>query len=196
MRNPEATRQLIVEKAISLFNTQGYRATSLSDITTASGLTKGAIYGNFKDKDEVAEASFEYAVEVVTADLRKRIRSAANAPLKLREIVNYYEEYIKHPPIAGGCPIINTCIEADDNYPQLRSRAVESVAVLRDSIVKIIDRGIQEGQIKTGTKSEEIGLLIFTSVQGAIILSRVEGNQHSYRVVKSYLTSMIDSISV
>lgn len=196
MRNPEVTKQLIVEKAISLFNTQGYRATSLSDITKAAGITKGAIYGNFKNKDEVAEASFEYAIEVVMQELKERISAAATAPLKLKAIVNYHEEYIKSPPFSGGCPIINTSVEADDNYPQLRSKAIRSVGIMKTSITKILTRGIREGQIDASVNAEAIGMMIYTSIQGAIVLSKVEGDGQSYGVIKKYLHSLIDSITV
>jgi len=196
MRNPEVTKQLIVEKAISLFNTQGYRATSLSDITKAAGITKGAIYGNFKNKDEVAEASFEYAIEVVMQEMKERISAAPTAPLKLKAIVNYHEEYIKSPPFSGGCPIINTSVEADDNYPQLRSKAIRSVGIMKTSITKILARGIREGQIDASVNAEAIGMMIYTSIQGAIVLSKVEGDGQSYGVVKKYLHSLIDSITV
>jgi TetR/AcrR family transcriptional regulator, transcriptional repressor for nem operon len=196
MRNPEATKQLIVEKAISLFNTQGYRATSLSDITKATGITKGAIYGNFKNKDEVAEASFEYAIEVVMREMKERIQVCPTAPLKLKAIVNYHEDYIKSPPFSGGCPIINTSVEADDNYPQLRSRAIRSVEIMKTSIAKILNRGIKEGQIDASVNAEQLGLMIYTSIQGAIVLSKVEGNGQSYSVVKKYLNTLIDSITV
>jgi TetR/AcrR family transcriptional regulator, transcriptional repressor for nem operon len=196
MRNPEVTKQLIVEKAISLFNTQGYRATSLSDITKAAGITKGAIYGNFKNKDEVAEASFEYAIEVVMQEMKERISAAPTAPLKLKAIVNYHEEYIKSPPFSGGCPIINTSVEADDNYPQLRSKAIRSVGIMKTSITKILTRGIREGQIDASVNAEAIGMMIYTSIQGAIVLSKVEGDGQSYGVVKKYLHSLIDSITV
>ena len=74
MRNPELTKKLIVEKAMPLFNQKGYRATSLSDITKVTGMTKGAIYGNFENKDAVAEATFESAVEIITEQIRQRIK--------------------------------------------------------------------------------------------------------------------------
>ncbi|HAE68223.1 MAG TPA: TetR/AcrR family transcriptional regulator, partial [Sphingobacterium sp.] len=54
MSKAEQTRQYIIEKTAPIFNKKGYFATSLSDITTATGLTKGSIYGNFKDKDDLA----------------------------------------------------------------------------------------------------------------------------------------------
>ena len=53
MRNPEQTREKILKKSGLLFNTQGYKATSISDITSATGFTKGAIYRHFKSKEEL-----------------------------------------------------------------------------------------------------------------------------------------------
>jgi len=56
----ERTTQYIIETVAPLFNQRGYSATSLSDITSAVGLTKGAIYGNFKNKEELALKAFEH----------------------------------------------------------------------------------------------------------------------------------------
>ncbi len=46
----DRTKQFILEKVAPVFNKNGYFGTSMSDITEATGLTKGAIYGNFKNK--------------------------------------------------------------------------------------------------------------------------------------------------
>ena len=54
----QRTAQFIIEKAAPLFNTRGYAGTSMNDITRATGLTKGAIYGNFDNKEEIAIAAF------------------------------------------------------------------------------------------------------------------------------------------
>lgn len=196
MRNPELTKNLIITKAISLFNTKGYRATSLSDITKASGITKGAIYGNFNNKDAVAVAAFEHAVELVLQNLRDKIRSAKTAPLKLKAIAGYYQEYIPNPPIEGGCPIINTAIEADDNHPLLRTKVVRFMAMVKESVTKIIYRGIQEGQIKAGVNAEEFAASFYATIKGAIMISRVEGDLTTFNHVFKHLTKEVDEISV
>lgn len=68
----ERTKAFIIEKTSSVFNQKGVVGTSLSDITEATGLTKGAIYGNFADKEEVALAAFEYNVDKVFSGLAKQ----------------------------------------------------------------------------------------------------------------------------
>ena len=54
------TRQFIIETTAGIFNTKGYAGTSMSDITEATGLTKGSIYGNFGNKEDVALAVFDH----------------------------------------------------------------------------------------------------------------------------------------
>lgn len=190
------TKNKIIHSAISLFNTQGYRATSLSDITKSSGLTKGAIYGNFANKDAVAVAAFEFAVDKVILELRERIKNSPTAPLKLKAIASYYREYVLNPPIEGGCPIVNTAIEADDNHPLLRSRVIRIMHIMKDSIKKIIYRGIREKQIEPTVKVDEFASMYYSSIKGSIILSRVEGDLESYRLTENFLNDFIDKISI
>lgn len=194
MRNPEITRQLIIDKAISLFNTQGYRATSISDITQATGTTKGAIYANFSNKEEVAAAAFEHAVEIVLKEIRSCIKAAPDAPRKLEAILDYYGDYIGNSPIPGGCPVLNTAVEADDNYPLLRTKVVRLITLLKDSLRQIIHRGIVEKQLKPDMDVEGFVMLFYASIEGAIMVSRVEGDKESYKDMTRYLKRVMDGI--
>ena len=53
MRNSEITKNKVLKESIKLFNTKGYKTTSLSDITLATGFTKGAIYRHFENKEDL-----------------------------------------------------------------------------------------------------------------------------------------------
>ena len=49
----------VLDSALSLFVTQGYDATSMDDIASRAGLTKGAVYFYFKDKLSLLHALLE-----------------------------------------------------------------------------------------------------------------------------------------
>ena len=74
----ERTKRFIIKKSAPIFNKKGYAGTSLSDLTQATGLTKGSIYGNFKNKDEVAVCAFQhnlaYMIESLTAEMQAAAR--------------------------------------------------------------------------------------------------------------------------
>ena len=56
----ERTSAFIIETVAPVFNKHGYVGTSMSDLTEATGLTKGALYGNFENKEALALSAFEY----------------------------------------------------------------------------------------------------------------------------------------
>lgn len=196
MRDSVKTKELIVSSAITIFNRKGYRATSLSDITKATGMTKGAIYGNFHNKDAVAVASFEYATLTILNGLRNRIQQANTAPLKLKAILSYYENYLDNPPIEGGCPVINTSVEADDEHPLLREKAVSTIKMIKDSLKKIVSRGIQENQLRQGIDIDLYANMFYSTIKGALLIARVEGDPHSFDQVRKGLEMQIDAISI
>ncbi len=69
----ERTKQFIVEKTALVFNIKGYAGTSINDLMTATGLSKGSIYGNFENKDEVAVAAFDYNFGKVISYLKHKV---------------------------------------------------------------------------------------------------------------------------
>ena len=119
----EQTTQFIIEKVAPLFNKKGYAATSMSDITRVTGLTKGAIYGNFENKEAIAIAAFDKSVN----DLLKRIgkhQEQSPSPLqKLYLIADFYKTYYDYSKHTGGCPILNIGV----NSVQQNSKLVERV---------------------------------------------------------------------
>ncbi len=195
MNKVELTKSLIISEAVALFNTKGFKATSISDITKAAGVTKGSIYGNFENKDAVAVAAFDFAINKVIDELRVRIKNEKTAPLKLKAIVDYYENYIENPPIQGGCPIWNSVAEVDDNFPQLRVKLIRTIQLLKSSIAKIIYRGIQEGQITRNVNAEQFSVTFYAAIGGAVSMSRLEGDLGSYHQIKNYLNQEIDHIT-
>src|SRR4051812_21757532 len=97
MSKAERTRQFIVEKTASIFNSKGYSGTSLNDLVDATGLTKGAIYGNFENKDEVALAAFEYNFGNITNYIASRIRERDSAIQKLLVYPETHRQVLKLP---------------------------------------------------------------------------------------------------
>lgn len=66
----EATRQALVETAFDHFAAAGYLKTSLDDIVTDAGLTKGALYHHFRNKEDLFAACFELQVQALAETIR------------------------------------------------------------------------------------------------------------------------------
>ena len=61
-RRPTLTRQKILNTTTNLFSSHGFHATSVDDILSAVGVTKGAFYHYFKSKDHLCEVILDDAI--------------------------------------------------------------------------------------------------------------------------------------
>lgn len=194
MRNREETIGTILKQAGRLFNSQGYKATSIGHITNATGYTKGAIYRHFKSKEKLEAETLSYLTSVMYENLSKRIKDEKNAGDKLRAILTYFESYITKPPIKGGCPLLNAAIEADDGNPLLRKKAHSILTTLKGSITHILNRGIEFKQIKKSVDKDYVATVMIAGLEGAIMMSKLSKSDQDIQIVTKHLSQFIRDI--
>ncbi|WP_353718484.1 TetR/AcrR family transcriptional regulator [Dyadobacter sp. 676] len=169
----ERTRNFIIEKTAELFNRKGYAGTSMSDITEATGLTKGSIYGNFENKEEVALAVFEYNRSLVFNTVQAQLEKAATYYEKLMVYGRVYKDVIATVGNRGGCPILNTAVEADDTNVPLRLSAAKAIFSWKKSLVDIIQKGTEAGEFQKDIDAEEMAVSIIALIEGGVMISKV-----------------------
>ncbi len=176
MGKAEQTRQIIIEKAAPVFNKKGYLGTSISDLTKSTGLTKGAIYGNFNNKNEIALAAFDYNVKKIIAELKTEIDKTDNSIEKLLVLPNYYLKNFGEIYKQGGCPITNTAIDSDDTNSMLNKRVKEVIEGLKKTLIRIVNEGISRKEIISSTDPGSFASTLISLVQGGNLLSKASGD--------------------
>jgi TetR/AcrR family transcriptional repressor of nem operon len=173
MSKGEQTRERILARSAQLFNRQGYFGASLSDIMRETGLEKGGIYNHFISKEQLALESFDFAYGLVQQRVRNALSGKFNAIERLLAIVSVFQGIFEDPPVAGGCPILNTAIEADDANEALRDRARSAMNDWRATIHRIVNKGIERQEIRPGVDVDEVASILITTLEGAIMLSNL-----------------------
>lgn len=194
MSKAEKTRQFIIEKTAPIFNKKGYAGTSLSDITEATGLTKGGIYGNFSNKDEMALAAFDYNHATLSSAIKRKMDDKAHPIDKLKVFLDVFADLQYITNLKYGCPILNTAIEADDTHEQLRLRAVNAIDKWYRSIGGIIKSGQESGQIRAGIDAKEFAGAYIAMIEGGIMMSKVTGKQDAINAVATYAKKMLKEL--
>lgn len=187
----EKTKQFIIEKTAPVFNMKGYAGTSLNDLTDVTGLTKGSIYGNFENKEEVALAAFDYNFGRVTDYIKAKIYATENAVERMLVYPEVYRNFLRIPFLKAGCPILNTATEADDTNPLLKAKAASALVFWKNAMVKQIERGIERKEFKKGTNADELAVIIMTVIEGAVMHAKVTGRSGELKTAMEYLKNMI-----
>ncbi|MCM5662927.1 TetR/AcrR family transcriptional regulator [Galbibacter mesophilus] len=183
----EKTTQFIIKTVAPIFNKKGYSDTSLSDITKATGLTKGAIYGNFKNKEELALQVFEYNANMVTSRIEQYMEKGSSPLERLLYLIRFYKNYYDFTNNFGGCPIVNSGADANNTFPELLQKVQETIHKIEGYIRTEIEAGKHLGEIRNTINGNVYGKRFFSLLNGAVFMSQTTHD-------KSYTTDCVNII--
>lgn len=194
MTKGEQTKNHILERSAALFNRFGYTATSFGDIMAETGLEKGGIYNHFASKEALMLEAFEYAVERLNQRYRTALEGESDAVGRLNAVLAVFEATITDPPMRGGCPLLNAATESDDALPVLRSRVRRAINGWLTVIVGIVERGQLDGQLRRDVNAVSTASVIFSALEGAVMLSRLYRDPAHIRNVVAFLRVYLHSL--
>lgn len=167
----EKTKQFILDTAMPLYNEKGISGVSIDDVLEATNLTKGCIYGHFKGKEDLSEQVIAYALRKTSEKISAEVAKGKTA----KEKIFAYLDFHKNPIdtfISGGCPIFNTAVEADDNYPEIKKKVAAVLKNGKEGITSVLKEGILNKEFSEELNPEAFAFKIMATVEGSIILCR------------------------
>jgi AcrR family transcriptional regulator len=166
----------------------------MNDLTAATGLTKGAIYGNFENKEQVALAAFDHNLAFVFDGLRASVDRTAPARDKLLALPRFFRQVFAELRTRGGCPVLNTAVEFDDGPPTaLRQRVQDTLRSWQRKNVRIIEAGQQTGELKPGADAEHYATLFVALIEGGMLLAKASGDPQALYTTLDHLERIIET---
>jgi AcrR family transcriptional regulator len=175
----------MVRSAAALIGTRGLNATSFSDIVTHSGAPRGSIYFHFPDgKRQLAEAAIGWTSDQVLGHLRAC--SAASPAELLACFIDLWRQSVLASHGSSGCAVAGVAIDIgayeDDLIGIVRGTFQSWVAELAARLGKL---GVPRGRART------IAVAAVAGMEGALILSRSEGNSGPLEAVAGELMRLL-----
>ncbi len=171
----EHTREKILAEASRLFELQGFRATSLSDLQTATGLKKGALYFHFKNKDEIGLAVLGRAREEFDVFLEQALVGATPSAC-LENFFTNILEWQSQLSFCGGCLFGNIALEMGDTDPRFSGFVDQVFTHWIACLSKVIAGGQNSGDIRSDLPASVLARHVVATTEGGIMLSRLKKN--------------------
>ncbi len=190
-KKAERTTAYIIETVAPIFNKFGYVGTSMSDLTEATGLTKGAIYGNFENKEALALSAFEYNRSHLLSVIDEKLDIEGGALDKLFSLIRFYRQYDVFTLPFGGCPILNVGVDAQSNNKLLAAAVKETIKEIEGKIALVLEDGIKQGEIHLPVPPLQFAKQLFTMLQGAIAMSTMTRDRKYLVNTIAYLEHLI-----
>jgi len=190
MSKGDDTRQRIIAQAAPIFNQRGYEGCSIQAIMEATGLEKGGIYRHFESKEELAAEAFDYAWTFASTKRRQNLDGIADHVERLKQ---HIANFVTRTGLPGGCPLLNTAVDADNGNPVLRDRVRKALRNWQTMLRNILEDGIQAGTVRAEIDVAAVANHIIGGLEGAMLISRIERNDQALRQALEHLDAYVDT---
>ena len=161
-----------LDKAVQVFCERGYHATSIGDLTEATGLASGSLYKAFKDKRGLYVAALTHYKDSRDAELRAALASARTGFERVRAALRHYAEASHGERGRLGCLVINSATELATFDAELGRWVAQSLRRNEALLTGLLREGIADGSVPPHVDPAVTGRLLLCLIQGMRVVGK------------------------
>ncbi len=193
-RNPDLTRQSLLQAAFQEIYKSGFQAASLDNILSKVGVTKGALYHHFGSKQELGYAVVDELIREHILD--RWVRSLEKADNPIDGLFAVLRGKGSHPSSDQrlGCPLNNLAQEMSPLDEGFRKRIETVFREWREGIAKALQRGQRRGQVRSEVDPLEAADFFIAALEGSVSLAKNAQDASVFDNCKAGLARYLDSL--
>ena len=180
-RNSERTRGLLLQAAFREMYRSGFRSADMDAILAAAGVTKGALYYHFDNKEALGYAVVD---EVIASNLQQKwvlpLRNAKNPIDVLVRII--HSESLKREDVQRGCPLLNLSQEMSGLDEGFRKRTAKVYKDWHDAMAEALREGQKRRLVRSDINANETATFLIAAYEGYVVLTK---NSQDARTMQS-----------
>jgi TetR/AcrR family transcriptional repressor of nem operon len=176
-RSREYDRNAVLESAIDLFWRQGYKATSIQDLVSATGVNRASLYKEFGSKAGIFAAVLEsYMASGELADVFEADQSTPFPDL-LRAVFLALVEIAVADRTRRGCLLTNAAVELSPHDKDVGRRIAENIEKLERVLTRRVIDGQGRGELDLALNPLRVARYIINNIQGFRVLSKLRNDR-------------------
>jgi TetR/AcrR family transcriptional regulator, transcriptional repressor for nem operon len=180
-RNPERTREILLQAAFQEIHRSGFRSADLDAILGKAGVTKGALYYHFHNKEALGYAVVD---EIIAIKVHQKwvqpLQSPKNPLDVLIRIIQ--SESSKREDVQRGCYLLNLSQEMSGLDEGFRRRTARVYKDWHDGVAEALRQGQKRRLVRTDINANETATFLIAAWEGYAVLSK---NSQDVRMLRS-----------
>ena len=196
MRDPEKTRETILNAAFVEIYHRGFQGARIDDIVAKTAMTKGAFFSHFHTKNDLGYAIVDDILKEMT--LERWIRPLAAYTNPIQGIISRFRKNIETTPpehIALGCPLNNLVQEMSAIDPTFRDKLNAVLKLWIDETEKYLRRAQAEGYLKEDANPRQIAEFVVMVEEGSFAMVKNLRDKKVYWSLYESLRQYLESMS-
>lgn len=194
-RNPDETRRRILQSAYQEIYRHGYQGTRLDDILTATGLTKGALYHHFPNKQALGYAVVEDVIRGIISEMwLKPVAESEDPVATIIYIIENMDSLAGDQLTKLGCPLNNLAQEMSPLDEGFRQRIDRVYQDWRMGLAVALERAQPNGGIRADVDCNQVATFIVGALAGCIGISKNAQSKEQLNLCGAGLVSYLQSL--
>ncbi len=195
-RNPDLTRQSLLEAAFQEIYKFGFQAASLDNILSKVSVTKGALYHHFGSKQELGYAVVDELIREHILD--RWVRSLDKAENPIDGLFAILRGKNPHPSFDQrlGCPLNNLAQEMSPLDEGFRKRVESVFREWQEGIARALRRGQERGQVGSDVNASEAADFFLAALEGSVSLAKNAQDSNVFDNCKAGLARYLETLRV
>jgi AcrR family transcriptional regulator len=187
-RDPEFTRERLLQAAFREIYRWGFQSASLDTILDVAGVTKGALYYHFKSKEDLGYAVID---EVIGPSLRaKWLHPLQKTKDPISTLIGIVQsESVRAEDVRGGCPLNNLAQEMSPLHEGFRKRLAMVFRAWRWGVAAALREGQAHGRVRQNVEPAETAGFLIATLEGYVSLAK---NAQDAKVMKAGKANLVD----
>ena len=194
-RDPEGTRQRLLQAAFREVFRYGFQSAGIDTILAATNVTKGALYHHFESKDALGYAIIEEIVTEITKDRWLRPLQQSKDKNPIDALIGIVEAIPARPSdVKRGCPLVNLTQEMSLLDEQFRKRLERIFQAWQEGIAAAVRKGQYTGTVRRDLVPEETASFLIAMVEGYEVLAKNAQDAKVWNMGIKNIVSWLDSL--
>ncbi|WP_405547188.1 TetR/AcrR family transcriptional regulator [Streptomyces phaeochromogenes] len=177
-RTREFDTEAAVSRAMDLFWTRGYEATSVRDLTGHLGIGQGSLYAAFGDKDGLYRAALEHYRTTLAAAALRSLDEGTDARSAIRTmLVERVRIAVEHD--GRGCLLVNSVCERLPGDPATRRTVRDVQDASQRALADVLRVAAERGEISATTDPQILAAFLVTFLNGLLVSSKITPDARS-----------------
>ena len=165
--------EVALGKALELFRSQGFAATSLDDLSEATGMNRPSLYGAFGDKRELYIKSYQRYRDEARVAMQDIFRADMPVRQRLERIfASALNIYLSGETAPRGCFTVVTAASEAVGDPEIRAMVLDALDGLDKAFANCFRRAKEKGELPDGADPAVLAQMASATIHSVAIRSR------------------------
>jgi len=182
----------VLSKAMELFWSKGYNATSMEDLVGGLGISRSSLYDTYTDKHTLFIKALEQYQQMGMMKIREILNSPGTAKETVRKLIEQVTTGLTDGKKRTGCFMVNAEVEVAQYDKKVNNLVCSHDRQLEEIFYEIIQKGKKAGEIKNRQDARVLARFFSNTIKGIHVTAKSTADKSIFKDIIALAVSTLD----